>query len=149
MGTLPAMGDIKRLLASLRGVPAMEEILQKAGLNRYTTTAVNDPELFAASRGRIWRALRETFPTNVHPDNILIEPLGQLENQRAYVSRAHQVWRNVTGNYPDLNQMEQSILRAKTQKGLPVPTSEEQTGGGGWPWKYDKECLYRSYSTPN
>ncbi|XP_036446000.1 uncharacterized protein LOC118821473 [Colossoma macropomum] len=106
VGTQPAIGDIKRLLANLLGVPAMEEILQKAGLNRYVGTAVNDPELFSAIRGRVWRALRDTFPTNVHPDNILIEPLGQEENPRAYVSRAHQVWRNVTGNDPDLNQME-------------------------------------------
>ncbi|KAL6491476.1 hypothetical protein MHYP_G00018210 [Metynnis hypsauchen] len=120
VGTQPAIGDIKRLLANLLGVPAMEEILQKAGLNRYVGTAVNDPELFSAIRGRMWRALRETFPTNVHPDNILIEPLGQEENPRAYVSRAHHVWRNVTGNDPDLNQMEQSILRAKIQKGLPL-----------------------------
>ena len=121
VGTQPAVGDIKRLLANLLGVPAMEEILQKAGLTRHVGTAVNDPELFAARRGRVWRALKDTFPTNVHPDNILIEPLGQEENPRAYVSRAHQVWRNVTGNDPDLNQMEQSILRAKLQKGLPIP----------------------------
>ncbi|KAF0033550.1 hypothetical protein F2P81_013616 [Scophthalmus maximus] len=121
VGTQSAIGDIKRLLANLLGVPAMEDILQKAGLNRYVGTAVNDPELFAASRGRMWRALRETFPTNVHPDNILIESLGQDENPRAYVSRVHQVWRNVTGNDPDLSQMEQSILRAKLQKGLPLP----------------------------
>ncbi|KAL7889589.1 hypothetical protein AOLI_G00018470 [Acnodon oligacanthus] len=121
VGTQPAIGDIKRLLANLLGVPAMEEILQKAGLNRYVGTAVNDPELFSANRGRVWRALRDTFLTNVHPNNILIEPLGQEENPRAYVSRAHQVWRNVTGNDPDLNQMEQSILRAKIQKGLPLP----------------------------
>ncbi|KAL6473216.1 hypothetical protein MHYP_G00194040 [Metynnis hypsauchen] len=120
VGTQPAIGDIKRLLANLLGVPAMEEILQKAGLDRYVGTAVNDPELFSAIRGRMWRALRETFPTNVHPDNIFIEPLGQEENPRAYVSRAHHVWRNVTGNDPDLNQMEQSILRAKIQKGLPL-----------------------------
>ncbi|XP_013886463.1 protein MNN4 [Austrofundulus limnaeus] len=33
-GTQPAMGDIKRLLANLLGVPAMEELLQKAGLHR-------------------------------------------------------------------------------------------------------------------
>ncbi|KAF0044772.1 hypothetical protein F2P81_003930 [Scophthalmus maximus] len=119
--TQSAIGDIKRLLANLLGVPAMDKILQKAGLNRYVGTAVNDPELFAASRGRMWRALRETVPTNVHPDNILIESLGQDENPRAYVSRVHQVWRNVTGNDPDLSQMEQSILRAKLQKGLPLP----------------------------
>ena len=66
-------------------------------------TAVNDPDLFAAGRGRMWRVLRDTFPTNVHPDNIFIEPLGPQEILRAYVSRAHQVWRNVTGNDPDLN----------------------------------------------
>ncbi|KAI4889743.1 hypothetical protein NFI96_003301 [Prochilodus magdalenae] len=47
--------------------------------------------------------------------------MGLEENRRAYVSRAHQVWRNVTGNDPDLNQMEQSILRAKNQKGLLLP----------------------------
>ena len=121
VGWQPAMGDIKRLLASLLGVPAMEEILQKACLNRYVKTAVNDPELFAASRGRMWKALKDTFPTNVHPDNIFIEPLGPEENPRAYVSRAHQVRRNVTGNDPDLHQMEQSILRLKIQKGLPQP----------------------------
>lgn len=121
VGTQAAIGDIKRLLANLLGVPAMEEILQKAGLGRYVGTAVNDPELFAANRARVWRALRETFPTNVHPDNIFIEPLGQEDNPRAYVCRAHHVWRNVTGNDPDLNQMEQSILRAKIQKGLPLP----------------------------
>ncbi|XP_034460756.1 uncharacterized protein LOC117773160 [Hippoglossus hippoglossus] len=120
VGEQPAIGDIKRLLANLLGVHAMGEILQKAGLNRYVGTAVNDSELFSANRGRAWRALKDTFPTNVHPDNIFIEPLGQEENQRAYVSRAHQVWRNITGNDPDLNQMEQSILRARIQKGLPL-----------------------------
>ncbi|CAJ1050809.1 uncharacterized protein LOC118470224 isoform X1 [Xyrichtys novacula] len=36
VGWQPAMGDIKRLLASIFGVPAMEEILQRAGLNRTT-----------------------------------------------------------------------------------------------------------------
>ncbi|KAI3367263.1 hypothetical protein L3Q82_008150 [Scortum barcoo] len=121
VGTQPAMGDIKRLLASLLGVPAMEEVLVKAGLNRYVATAVNDPELFAANRGRMWIALRETYPTNVHPDNILIEPLGENENPRAYVARAHQQWRSTTGNDPDMNRMEQSIVRAKIQQGLPIP----------------------------
>ncbi|XP_075943359.1 uncharacterized protein LOC142946133 [Anarhichas minor] len=121
VGEQPAMGDIKRLLANLVGIHAMGEILQKAGLNRYVGTAVNDSELFAANRGQVCRALKDTFPTNVHPDNILIEPLGQEENPRAYVSRVHQVWRNVTGNDPDLNQMERSILRARIQKGLPLP----------------------------
>ncbi|XP_027140982.1 uncharacterized protein LOC113747068 [Larimichthys crocea] len=121
VGTHMAVGDIKKLLASLLGIAGMEELLQKAGLNRYVGTAVKDSELFAAHRGVMWRALRETFPTNVHPDNIFIEPLGSEENPRAYVSRAHQTWRNVTGNNPDLNQMEQSILRGKLQKGLPLP----------------------------
>ncbi|KAM3611919.1 uncharacterized protein V6R79_025872 [Siganus canaliculatus] len=120
VGTHPATGDIKRLLANLVGVPAMEELFDKAGIARYVATSVNDSELFAANRGRLWGALRETFPTNVHPDNILIEPLGQEENPRAYVSRAHQMWRNITGNDPELNQMEQFILRAKIQKGLPL-----------------------------
>lgn len=90
VGTQPAMGDIKGLLANLLGVPVMEEILRQAGLNRYVGTAVNDAELFAASRGRMWRTLRHTFPTNMHPDNILIEPLGPEENPRAYVAKAHQ-----------------------------------------------------------
>lgn len=121
VGTQPAMGDVKRLLANILGVPSMEEILQRTGLNRYVETAVNDPELFAASRGRVWRALKDTFPTNVHPDNILIEPLGPDENPRFYVSRAHQSWRNVTGHDPEESRMEQSILRAKIQKGLPLP----------------------------
>ncbi|CAJ1053307.1 uncharacterized protein LOC118470224 isoform X1 [Xyrichtys novacula] len=106
VGWQPAMGDIKRLLASILGVPAMEEILQRAGLNRYAGTAVNDPELFAACRARMWRSLRDVFPTNVHPDNIIIEPLGPQKNPRVYVSKAHQIWRNVTGNDPDMHQME-------------------------------------------
>ena len=42
VGTQTAVGDIKRLLANLLGVPAMEEVLQKGGLNRYVGTAVND-----------------------------------------------------------------------------------------------------------
>lgn len=121
VGTQAAVGDIKRLLANILGVPAMGEILRRAGLNRYVGTAVDDSELFAATRGRVWRALKDTFPTNIHPDNILIESLGQEENPRAYVSRAYQVWRNVTGNDPEESQMEQSILRAKIQKGLPLP----------------------------
>ncbi|XP_047448301.1 uncharacterized protein LOC125012407 [Mugil cephalus] len=121
VGTQAAVGDIKRLLANILGVPVMGEILQRAGLNRYVETAVNDSELFAANRGRVWRALKDTFPTNIYPDNILIEPLGQEENPRAYVSRAYQVWRNVTGNDPEESQMEQSILRAKIKKGLPLP----------------------------
>ncbi|CAJ1053460.1 uncharacterized protein LOC118470224 isoform X1 [Xyrichtys novacula] len=133
VGWQPAMGDIKRLLASILGVPAMEEILQRAGLNRYAGTAVNDPELFAACRARMWRSLKDVFPTNVHPDNIIIEPLGPQENPRAYVSKAHQIWRNITGNDPDMHQMEQSILRAKIQKGLPQPVRnklEEVVGLG-------------------
>ncbi|XP_047446550.1 uncharacterized protein LOC125011393 isoform X3 [Mugil cephalus] len=120
VGTQAAVGDIKRLLANILGVPAMGEILQRAGLNCYVETAVNDSELLA-NRGRVWRALKDTFPTNIHPDNILIEPLGQEENPRAYVLRAYQVWRNVTGNDPEESQMEQSILGAKIQKGLPLP----------------------------
>lgn len=121
VGTQTAIGDIKRLFANLLGIPGMEEIFQRAGLNRYVGTAVNDPELFAASRNRLWRALKDTFPTNVHPDNILIDSLGKEENPRAYVSRAHQVWRNITGNDPEASQMERSILRAKLQMGLPPP----------------------------
>ena len=66
--------------------------------------------------------IRTTYVTYMHPDTILIEPLGQMENPRAYVSRAHQhqMWRNVTGNDQDLSQMERSILQAKLQDGLPV-----------------------------
>ncbi|KAE8278128.1 hypothetical protein D5F01_LYC23801 [Larimichthys crocea] len=119
VGTQPAMGDIKKLLASLLGVAVMDELLEKAGLQRYIGTTINDPELFAAHRGRMWRALKETYPTNVHPDNIFIEPLGEKENPRAYVARVFQQWRNVTGNDSDANQLEQSILRTKLQEGLP------------------------------
>lgn len=57
---------------------------------------------------------------HVHPNEILIEPLGQQENLRSYVSRAVQVWRKVTGYCPSLNQMEQTTLQAKLQKGLPL-----------------------------
>lgn len=32
----------------------------------------------------------------------------------------YQVWRNIEGCDPDLNQMEESILRAKLEKGLPL-----------------------------
>ncbi|TNN23400.1 hypothetical protein EYF80_066480 [Liparis tanakae] len=99
----------------------VEEILQKDGLVRYLGAVVSDSELFADSRGRFGRALKETFPITVHPDNILIDPLGQTENPRAYVSRAHQTWRNVTGNDPDLNRMDQSVLRGKILIGLPLP----------------------------
>jgi len=94
--------------------------LEKAGLRRYAITAVHDADLFAAHRGRMWRALRETFPTNIHPDNIFIEPMGEQENPRAYVARVYQTWRNVTGNDPSMNQMEHSILQAKLQEGLPT-----------------------------
>ena len=31
------------------------------------------------------------------------------------------MWRNVTGNDPDVNQMEKLILRGKIQRGLPLP----------------------------
>ncbi|XP_038594284.1 uncharacterized protein LOC119917924 [Micropterus salmoides] len=37
------------------------------------------------------------------------------------MSRAHQVWRNITGNDPEASRMERSILRAKLQMGLPPP----------------------------
>ena len=80
VGSQPAMSDIKRLPANILGVPAMEEILQTAGLNPFVRTSANDSELFAANRRRVWRSLRDTFHTNVHYDNILIEPLGQDEN---------------------------------------------------------------------
>ncbi|XP_061634484.1 uncharacterized protein LOC133480455 isoform X4 [Phyllopteryx taeniolatus] len=120
VGTQPAVGDIKRLLATLLGVHALKDILKKAGLYRYVTTAVNDSELFAAVRGQVWGVLRETFPTNAHPNNIFIEPLGPAENPRAYVARAHQTWRHITGNDPDVAQMEKAILRDKIQKGLPL-----------------------------
>lgn len=116
------MGYIKILLASLLGVSAREEILQKARLFPYVVTAVNDPELFSTNRGQMWGALRDVFPTR-SSQKILIEPLGQQENLRAYVSRALQVWRKVTGYYPSLNQMEQTTLQAKIQKGIaPVGT---------------------------
>ncbi len=70
----------------------------------------------------------------MHPNNILIKPLGENENPRAYVARAHQQWRNVTGNDPDTSQIEQSVLRAKLQQGLPIPVGHklaEVVGLGG------------------
>jgi len=120
IGQLPAMGDIKKILANIVGVNVLGEILQKAGLNQYVGTSVNDSDLFAASRGQMCRALKVTFPTNVHPDNIIIQPLGEEENPRAFVSRSHQVWMNVTGNDLDLRRMDQSILRTKILMGLPI-----------------------------
>ncbi|KAI4896101.1 hypothetical protein NFI96_026134, partial [Prochilodus magdalenae] len=76
VGTQPAIGDIKRLLANLLGDPAMDEILQKAGLDRDVGTAVNDSELFSANRGWVRRSLSDTFPTNVHPDYIFYRATG-------------------------------------------------------------------------
>lgn len=125
MGIQPAMGDIKRLLANLLGVPEMEEILTRAGLHRYVATSVHDPELFSANKGCLWKALKDMYPTNVHPDNILIDLLGESENPRAYVARAHQQWRNVTGRDPDLNELEKSIMRDKIQQGLPQPVKNK------------------------
>ncbi|KAM3624267.1 uncharacterized protein V6R79_021278 [Siganus canaliculatus] len=121
VGTQPAMGDIKRLFASLLGVPAMEDILERAGLQRYVATSVHDPELLVANKGLLWRALRDIYPTNVHPDNILIDALGEKENPRAYVARALLQWRSVTGRDPEANQLEQAIVRDKIQQGLPLP----------------------------
>lgn len=68
-GTQYTIGDIKRLLTNLIGIPAMEDIFQKARLNRYVGTAVHDLELLAASRSRLWRALRDGFLTNVQYSN--------------------------------------------------------------------------------
>lgn len=92
--TQPAVGDIKRLLANLIGVSAMEEILQKVGMPGFIATAVNDAELFSAHRSQFWGALNDAFPTNIYPDNILIEPLSE---------RKKTTWRNVTGSDPDIN----------------------------------------------
>lgn len=39
--------------------------------------------------------------------------MGGQENPRAYISRALRTWRNVTGNDPDVNQMEKAIMQAK------------------------------------
>lgn len=81
-------------------------------------------ELFSAYRSHFWGVLKDAFPTNIHPDNILIEPLGEgKENRGAYVSRALQTRRDVTGNDPDTNQMEQSslIVLDKIQQELPIP----------------------------
>ena len=121
VGDLPAMGDIKKLLANVVGIYSMEDILEKAGLNQYVGTSVNDSDLFAASRGRVFRALKDTFPTNVDPANILIEPLGLEENPRSFVSRSHQTWMNVTGNDPEQYLIDKSILRGKILMGLPLP----------------------------
>lgn len=54
VGTQAAIGDIQRLLANLIGVPAMEDILQNAGRNWHVGAAVNEPELFAANRARMF-----------------------------------------------------------------------------------------------
>lgn len=54
IGTQPAAEDIKRVLANLIGVSAMEELLQKAGTPRFIGTAVNDVELFSAHRRHFW-----------------------------------------------------------------------------------------------
>ncbi|KAM9781201.1 uncharacterized protein ACBT44_022501 isoform 1-T3 [Syngnathus typhle] len=120
VGTQFAVGDIKRLLANVVGVHTMKDLLGKAGLHHFATTSANDSDLFAAVRGQMWGALKAAYPTNANLDNIVIEPLGLMENARSYVARAHQTWRHITGNDPDTTQMEKSILRDKIQKGLPL-----------------------------
>ncbi|TNN28254.1 hypothetical protein EYF80_061598 [Liparis tanakae] len=79
IGQLPAVGDVKKILANIVGVGVLGENLQKAGLNQYVGTSVNDSDLFAAIRGKMCRALKITFPTNVHPDNIIIRAVNRLK----------------------------------------------------------------------
>ena len=121
VGTQLAMADIKRLLALVVGVPEMEAIFTRAGLLRYIGSAVHDADLFVQHAPRLWRALRDMYPTNMHPDNIIINALGDNENPRAYVARALQQWQDFTGNDPSRNEMEQALVRAKIQQGLPAP----------------------------
>lgn len=76
VGTQTADGDIEQLLASLFGVPAIEKLLQKDGMQHFMATAVNDAEVFSAHRDQFWGTLCDAFPMNLHPVNFLIEPLG-------------------------------------------------------------------------
>lgn len=73
-GTQPALGHMKK-----QGVPGVEDHLERAGLHPHITTTVHDADLFPAYRCQLWRALRATFPTNTHPDNIVIEPLKEAK----------------------------------------------------------------------
>ena len=113
------IGDFKILLSRLVGGHDLADILTRAGLAQYIDSSEGDTDFYFEHRGLLRRALREQYPTNVHPDDILIEPLGQTENPRAYVKRAYKEWQAVTWNNPDRNQMEGYLLRKKIQKGLP------------------------------
>ena len=98
-----AMGDFKQLISRLMGIYVLQDVLTLAGLQRYIDTNVYDAEPFAANRSLLWCALRGLFPLNVHPDSILIDPLGDTENPRAYVVKAQKRWRDVTGNDPNFS----------------------------------------------
>ncbi|KAM3607523.1 uncharacterized protein V6R79_009164 [Siganus canaliculatus] len=72
VGTHPAIGDIKRLLANLLGVPAMEEIFEKAGLTRYVASGEEVPR----SQSREADAHEDGNPeqADVHEDSCPQDP---------------------------------------------------------------------------
>ena len=121
IGTQLAMGDIRRLLSTLIGPAAMNDIFRKARLDKYIDTGAYDGDFFATHKGPLWRALRDVYVTNVHPDSIILDPLGETENARAYVERGYQTWMNATGSNPADNVLEQAIVRTLIEKGLPTP----------------------------
>ena len=117
------MGDFKELLSGLVGGPTLADLLSKAGLSHYMDTAESDADLYILHRGLLSRALREKYPTNVDPQDVLIAPLGQTECPRSYVKRANDTWKAFTGNDPEKTLMDRYILREKIQQGLPDSTS--------------------------
>ena len=125
VGTQLAMADIKSLLALVVGVPAMDAVLERAGLRQYIDTKRNDGDLFVQHAALIWRALRDIYPTNIHPDAVIIEPLKEGEAPRAYVARALQKWRDKTGSDSTRSLMETALVRTKIEQGLPEPVRKK------------------------
>ena len=120
VGDQPSVGDVKRLLVKVLGQSRLAEAYQRAGIGRHATTSVHDPELFVTYRGRLWNALQEMFPTNIHPNDIILPSLKDDENPRNYVSTCYQKWGQITGRNAEGNKMELAFLREKIMKGLPV-----------------------------
>ena len=54
-------------------------------------------------------------------DNMILDPLGEIEHPRVYVSRVYQKWIDITGSIgSELSNLEQVFIRGKVEEGLPV-----------------------------
>ena len=117
-GVQLTMYDFKGLISWLVGMYALDHILNRAGLQRYIGTTVNDGDRFEPCRALLCRALRDLYPTNVHPNSIIIDHMGETESPIAYIARVYHTWRVVTGNNPELL-FEQVLVRGRVEQGLP------------------------------